>query len=121
AWESVSPRFQHRKSCNTGTFGRLAQLGEHQLDKLGVTGSSPVPPIEKPCKYETIVATPDDGGNVVATVKGKADAARGFRLSRLDRTGGHWSERSRANRRVGSRARLTLNCSSLGLSSRAGH
>ena len=24
--------------------GRLAQLGEHQLDKLGVTGSSPVPP-----------------------------------------------------------------------------
>jgi hypothetical protein len=27
--------------------GRLAQLGEHQLDKLGVTGSSPVPPIGK--------------------------------------------------------------------------
>jgi hypothetical protein len=26
--------------------GRLAQLGEHQLDKLGVTGSSPVPPTE---------------------------------------------------------------------------
>ena len=25
--------------------GRLAQLGEHQLDKLGVTGSSPVSPI----------------------------------------------------------------------------
>jgi hypothetical protein len=25
--------------------GRLAQLGEHQLDKLGVTGSSPVTPI----------------------------------------------------------------------------
>ena len=25
--------------------GRLAQLGEHQLDKLGVTGSSPVAPI----------------------------------------------------------------------------
>ena len=25
--------------------GRLAQLGEHQLDKLGVTGSRPVPPI----------------------------------------------------------------------------
>jgi hypothetical protein len=24
--------------------GRLAQLGEHQLDKLGVTGSSPVAP-----------------------------------------------------------------------------
>src|SRR5438105_5543082 len=27
--------------------GRLAQLGEHQLDKLGVTGSSPVPPTTK--------------------------------------------------------------------------
>src|SRR5262249_884461 len=27
--------------------GRLAQLGEHQLDKLGVTGSSPVPPIQE--------------------------------------------------------------------------
>ena len=27
--------------------GRLAQLGEHQLDKLGVTGSSPVPPTRK--------------------------------------------------------------------------
>jgi hypothetical protein len=26
--------------------GRLAQLGEHQLDKLGVTGSSPVPPTQ---------------------------------------------------------------------------
>jgi hypothetical protein len=27
--------------------GRLAQLGEHQLDKLGVTGSSPVAPTRK--------------------------------------------------------------------------
>ena len=27
--------------------GRLAQLGEHQLDKLGVTGSEPVPPMKK--------------------------------------------------------------------------
>ena len=34
--------------CKWACFGRLAQLGEHQLDKLGVTGSSPVPPIEKP-------------------------------------------------------------------------
>jgi hypothetical protein len=25
--------------------GRLAQLGEHQLDKLGVTGSNPVSPM----------------------------------------------------------------------------
>jgi hypothetical protein len=31
-------------------MGRLAQLGEHQLDKLGVTGSSPVPPIDNPSK-----------------------------------------------------------------------
>ena len=39
AWAKLSPR-----------PGRLAQLGEHQLDKLGVTGSSPVPPItRKPC------------------------------------------------------------------------
>ena len=29
-------------------------MGEHQLDKLGVTGSSPVPPIEKPCKSEYV-------------------------------------------------------------------
>src|SRR3954453_5217884 len=32
----------------SGFPGRLAQLGEHQLDKLGVTGSSPVPPTQKP-------------------------------------------------------------------------
>ena len=31
--------------CDPGSPGRLAQLGEHQLDKLGVTGSSPVAPI----------------------------------------------------------------------------
>jgi hypothetical protein len=30
--------------ANLSRPGRLAQLGEHQLDKLGVTGSSPVPP-----------------------------------------------------------------------------
>jgi hypothetical protein len=34
--------------CKSELLGRLAQLGEHQLDKLGVTGSSPVPPIKKP-------------------------------------------------------------------------
>ncbi len=33
--------------CKIDNLGRLAQLGEHQLDKLGVTGSSPVPPIGK--------------------------------------------------------------------------
>ena len=32
----------------SATAGRLAQLGEHQLDKLGVTGSSPVTPITDP-------------------------------------------------------------------------
>ena len=37
-------------SAKSDNLGRLAQLGEHQLDKLGVTGSSPVPPIKKPCK-----------------------------------------------------------------------
>jgi hypothetical protein len=37
--------------------GRLAQLGEHQLDKLGVTGSSPVPPISRKPRYGGGVAT----------------------------------------------------------------
>src|SRR5207248_5723583 len=39
-----------RGSYNPPDPGRLAQLGEHQLDKLGVTGSSPVPPtrLKKP-------------------------------------------------------------------------
>jgi hypothetical protein len=32
-------------ACKEACLGRLAQLGEHQLDKLGVTGSSPVPPM----------------------------------------------------------------------------
>jgi hypothetical protein len=38
--------FCWRKGGIWQVTGRLAQLGEHQLDKLGVTGSSPVPPIE---------------------------------------------------------------------------
>ena len=33
-----------RRAARIAAPGRLAQLGEHQLDKLGVTGSSPVPP-----------------------------------------------------------------------------
>src|SRR5262245_60044218 len=33
-----------RREATIRQPGRLAQLGEHQLDKLGVTGSSPVPP-----------------------------------------------------------------------------
>ena len=38
-------RFRPRGAVRyPGDPGRLAQLGEHQLDKLGVTGSSPVPP-----------------------------------------------------------------------------
>ena len=37
------------KSAIVSSPGRLAQLGEHQLDKLGVTGSSPVPPIRPRC------------------------------------------------------------------------
>lgn len=34
-----------RARYNPRAPGRLAQLGEHQLDKLGVAGSSPAPPI----------------------------------------------------------------------------
>jgi len=42
-------------------FGRLAQLGEHQLDKLGVTGSSPVPPTsETPASPGVFVFWHDD-------------------------------------------------------------
>ena len=41
-------RWRHINACKWACFGRLAQLGEHQLDKLGVTGSSPVPPTRKP-------------------------------------------------------------------------
>ena len=40
-------RVSHRPCGRLAPQGRLAQLGEHQLDKLGVTGSSPVPPIRK--------------------------------------------------------------------------
>jgi hypothetical protein len=35
-------------------------LGEHQLDKLGVTGSSPVPPIEKALHKGFFVALAGD-------------------------------------------------------------
>ena len=43
-WRSVTcPLCAATIPCDPG---RLAQLGEHQLDKLGVTGSSPVPPIQ---------------------------------------------------------------------------
>ncbi len=41
----VGPWSRGSDSANLLALGRLAQLGEHQLDKLGVTGSSPVPPI----------------------------------------------------------------------------
>src|SRR5207244_2239110 len=46
---AVNPRRflgRERSGYTARRPGRLAQLGEHQLDKLGVTGSSPVPPIE---------------------------------------------------------------------------
>ena len=56
--------------------GRLAQLGEHQLDKLGVTGSSPVTPIGKapeaglflclgPCRETQVGASEYGAGQVV--------------------------------------------------------
>ena len=38
--------------------GRLAQLGEHQLDKLGVTGSSPVPPTSEKPRYVGVFSFP---------------------------------------------------------------
>jgi hypothetical protein len=53
ACESVVTCFQHIKACKSATLGRLAQLGEHQLDKLGVTGSSPVPPIPR-CRNDNV-------------------------------------------------------------------
>ena len=40
----TAARILARRSARIDQPGRLAQLGEHQLDKLGVTGSSPVPP-----------------------------------------------------------------------------
>ena len=57
-WESIGSDAKALNTCKTGTLGRLAQLGEHQLDKLGVTGSSPVPPIaRKPCKCRAFVVS----------------------------------------------------------------
>ncbi len=41
--------------------GRLAQLGEHQLDKLGVTGSSPVPPIPVIALQERVCGAEAEG------------------------------------------------------------
>src|SRR3954454_18657057 len=46
--ETNARLFGHsREALRLPPPGRLAQLGEHQLDKLGVTGSSPVPPTPK--------------------------------------------------------------------------
>ena len=77
ATEPSGPGRRGPDSATVLDSGRLAQLGEHQLDKLGVTGSSPVAPIlpEAPpaggvfvchlgdtgpsCRYETLsVSTP---------------------------------------------------------------
>jgi hypothetical protein len=43
--------------------GRLAQLGEHQLDKLGVTGSSPVPPIKRNPRRDGGFSVSEVGGS----------------------------------------------------------
>ena len=66
------PRSQHGRGdrATLSPPGRLAQLGEHQLDKLGVTGSSPVPPMERPA---------GDGGFFL----GGRTARRGVQLPRL--------------------------------------
>src|SRR5207249_3018126 len=66
--------------------GRLAQLGEHQLDKLGVTGSSPVPPIESRCKSAHVVAVIGDACRVVA----RMSLATAF--ARVERAGSPRSE-----------------------------
>jgi hypothetical protein len=47
AFTSSADRGRIRLGYTEPPQGRLAQLGEHQLDKLGVTGSSPVPPTYK--------------------------------------------------------------------------
>ncbi len=58
-------------SAKSDNLGRLAQLGEHQLDKLGVTGSSPVPPIEKALHKGFFVARTGDNGVAVARIDGR--------------------------------------------------
>ena len=40
----IAPSEEETENLFAGTFGRLAQLGEHQLDKLGVSGSNPLSP-----------------------------------------------------------------------------
>jgi hypothetical protein len=78
SWESTTPNLKHIKTWKTGTFGRLAQLGEHQLDKLGVTGSSPVPPTSE---------TPASPGVFVSfRTTARAKAAHGGRI--LERRSG---------------------------------
>ena len=57
--------------------GRLAQLGEHQLDKLGVTGSSPVPPtLQRPAR-----AGPSGTGEIIGCwfERSRSRASRGGR------------------------------------------
>jgi hypothetical protein len=50
-------------------------LGEHQLDKLGVTGSSPVPPImRRPCKRRAFVVFA--GTEIAFDAASKTHAAR---------------------------------------------
>src|SRR4051812_24293142 len=75
--------------------GRLAQLGEHQLDKLGVTGSSPVPPIiQKPCKSGAFVFLAKlERGSGSATWKdrGKVAAQSDFYYYRMPPAKTSWS------------------------------
>ncbi len=44
-WYYVRDYYLHRKVKSFTFLGRIAQLGERQLDTLEVTGSSPVAPI----------------------------------------------------------------------------
>jgi hypothetical protein len=62
--------------------GRLAQLGEHQLDKLGVTGSSPVPPTsEAPANVGLSLFW---GGNSAEAVLARVAARSGRRRDEAD-------------------------------------
>src|SRR4051795_2283784 len=56
-----------RRAATIASPGRLAQLGEHQLDKLGVTGSSPVPPTSERPAQAGLLRTPEAAQSVWVT------------------------------------------------------
>jgi hypothetical protein len=65
--------------------GRLAQLGEHQLDKLGVTGSSPVPPTELASACQCATCGRDDTARSVGcALRSSAHYQRGVVAPHLE-------------------------------------